>query len=158
MNQKTLVNIAYYPQKRMLDEFLEYLVLNIDKATTEKKRINLMGDYNLSYLCKNEKQNLDTILRPCGLNSIIVEDTTKITRHNKMPKDFLTTDKYLKTLLVAVFKSMISSDHSAQLSFLKTVFGTKKRALIKNISDKRNCNKSEIQKRIECSNWRKFCI
>ena len=43
-NQKALLNIAYCPQKRKLDEFLDYLVLNINKAATESKPLILMGD------------------------------------------------------------------------------------------------------------------
>ena len=126
MNQIALVNIAYCPQKRKLDEFLDYLALNFDKTTTENKPIILMGDYILNYFCKSEKGKVDTVLIPSDLNPINAKDPTRITSHNKTLIDFLKTDKYLKSLLVATFESLISSDHFSQLIIFKTVFGTTK--------------------------------
>ena len=152
MNQKALVNIAYCPQKRMLDEFVDYLALNIDKATTENKPIILMGDYDSKHFCKYDKQKSDAILRPYDLNPINVEDPTIITSHSKKLIDFLITDEYPKTLLVATFESLISSDHFAQLIIFKTVIGTTKRARIKHIFVKKNCSNTDFQKTIECSN------
>ena len=128
MNEKALVKIAYCPQKRMLDEFLDQLALNIDNAPTENNPIILRDDYNLNYFCKNEKQKLYTNLRPYDLNPINVDDPTRITSHNKTLIDFLITDKYLKTLLVATFESLISCYHFAQLINFRTVIGTKKSA------------------------------
>ena len=87
-----------------------------------------MGDYNLNYFCKNEKQKLDTVLRPYNLNPIKVEDPTRITSQYKKLVDFLITDKYLRTLLVATFESLISIDYFAQLIIFKTVIGTTERA------------------------------
>ena len=92
MNQKALVNIAYCPQKRMLDEFLDYLALKVDKATAKNKPIILTGDYILNYFCENEKRKLDTILRPSDLNPINVRDPKRISSHNKTLIDFLITD------------------------------------------------------------------
>ena len=152
MNQKALVKIAYCPQKRMLDEFVDYLALNIDKATTENKTIILMGDYDSKNFCKYDKQKSDAILRPYDLNPINVEDPTRITSHSKKLIDFLITDKYPKTLLVATFESLISCDHFAQLIVFKTVIGTTKRARNKHIFDKKNCSNTDFQKTIECSN------
>ena len=114
----------------MLDEFRDYLALKIDKATTKNNPNILMGDYNLKYFCNSEKQILDTILRP--YDPINVEDPTRITFDNKTLIYFLITDKYLKTLLVATFESLIRSDHFAQLIIFKTVI-VQKRARITQI-------------------------
>ena len=98
MNEKALVNIVYCPQRTMLDEFLNYLSLNIDNATTENKPTILMWDYILNFFCKGEKlKKLDTILRTYGLNPINAEDPTRVTSQKTLI-DFLITVKYLKTL------------------------------------------------------------
>ena len=129
MNQKALVNIAYCPQKRTVDEFLDYLALNNNKAITENKSIIQLGGYNLKYFCKNEKQKLETILGPYDLIPIDVENPTRFPTYNRKHVDFLITDKSLKTLLVAAFELLINSDHLAQLNILKTVIGTEKESV-----------------------------
>ena len=99
------------------------------------------------------KNKLDTILRPD--HPINVEDPTRITSHNKWLIDFLITDKYLKTLLVATFESLISSDQFAQLITSITVIGTKNSA-DQTYFTKGTIIKTEFQKTIGCSNWREF--
>ena len=91
------------------------LGLNIDKAIIENKPLNLMSDYNLNYFCKKEKQQLETVLRPSNLYPINFDNPSRFMSNDKTLINFLITDKYLETLLVAIFDSLISCDHLAQL-------------------------------------------
>ena len=47
---QALLNVAYCPNKKYTDSFLEQLALNIDTAVTENKKIIMVGDYNINYL------------------------------------------------------------------------------------------------------------
>ena len=61
-----LINIIYNPQKKHYKSFLEELSTSIDYAITEKKPLVLMGDYNINYFDKGERECLDysDIVRP----------------------------------------------------------------------------------------------
>ena len=63
-NGKTrqLINISYCPQKSLKVFFIEQLACSIDKAITENLPITLMGDFNLNYLSRRARDDLDTIL------------------------------------------------------------------------------------------------
>ena len=62
--KKQLINVSYNPKKALLNTFLKEISTSIDHAITENKPITLMGDYNLDYLNKKEKETLDTIMVP----------------------------------------------------------------------------------------------
>ena len=59
-----LVNIAYNQKskKSKTDIFLEELALQIDYGITKKQKILLLGDFNINYLHRNERNKMDTIL------------------------------------------------------------------------------------------------
>ena len=69
--QRQLINIFQ-------NFFLEDLSSSIDRAVTENKSITLMGDYNIDYLIEKERQYLETILRPYGLEVINRDEATHI--------------------------------------------------------------------------------
>ena len=88
--KKQLINISYNPSKNLLDSFLEELSTSIDYAITENKPMTLMGDFNIDYL--NNKENLDTITVPYGLNIVNTEIPTRVRGKSKSLLDYIVTD------------------------------------------------------------------
>ena len=67
INKKpALINLAYRPQKSLINLFLEQLALGLDRAATEKT-IFLLGDYKLNYFNCNDRNLLETLILPYGL-------------------------------------------------------------------------------------------
>ena len=62
-----LINSSYNPHKQYYRQFLEELSTSIDYAITENKPLLLMGDFNINFLNKNERECLETIMIPYGL-------------------------------------------------------------------------------------------
>ena len=62
-----LINISYNPCRKHANLFLEGLAHGIDKAVVEGKPIIMMGDYNLDYMVKSDRNCLETIFTPYDL-------------------------------------------------------------------------------------------
>ena len=90
--KKQLINMSHNHNKALLNSFLEELSTNIDYAVTENKPITLTGDYNLDYLCKKEKQSLDTIMIPYGLEITNKNIPTRKSGNCKSLLDYIITD------------------------------------------------------------------
>ena len=75
-----------------MDSFLEELSTSIDYAITENKPMTLMGDFNIDYLKIQEKQYLDTITVPYGLNIVNTEIPTRVRGKSKSFLDYIITD------------------------------------------------------------------
>ena len=91
-SKKQLIIISYNPSKNLLNSFLEELSTSIDYAITENKPMTLMGDYNVDYLNNKEKQYLDTITVPYGLNIVNTEIPTRVRGKSKSLLDYIFTD------------------------------------------------------------------
>ena len=75
---KQLINISCNPQKKHNNRILEELSTSIDYAITEKKPLVLMGDYNMNYFDKRERECLETILTPYGLTVMNKDHATRV--------------------------------------------------------------------------------
>ena len=89
--QRQLINICYNPNKNV-SIFLEDLSSSIDRAVTENKPITLTGDYNFDCLIEKERQYLDTILTPYGLEVIHRNEATHIQGELMSSIDYIITD------------------------------------------------------------------
>ena len=58
-NQKQLIKISYNPKKAHYHQFIEELSMSIDHAIVENKPTTMMGDYNINYLNKREREHLE---------------------------------------------------------------------------------------------------
>ena len=67
INKKpALINLAYCPEKQLINAFLEELALDLDRAATENKKKILIGDYNFNYYNCNERNLIETLILPYG--------------------------------------------------------------------------------------------
>ena len=67
-SETQLINVSYNPIKVLTGDFLEGLSTSIDYAVVENKPLTLIGDYNINYLNRKERNCLDTILTPYDLH------------------------------------------------------------------------------------------
>ena len=89
--KKQLIIISYNPNKSLIF-FLEELSTSIDSAIVENKPITLMGDYNIDYLNLKEKENLEAILLPYGLQIMNTEQPTRVKGNSQSLFDFIITN------------------------------------------------------------------
>ena len=91
-HKSILINISYNPNKQFCSQFLDELVLCIDKASTENKSVCLIGDYNINYLNNKEKQKLDTIILPYDLHLMNSRTGTRHQNGSCRLLDYIITD------------------------------------------------------------------
>ena len=71
---------------------LEELSTSIDHAITENKPITLLGDYNIDYLNSNERECLDSIMVPYGLEILNTAIPTRPRGNCQSLIDYIFTD------------------------------------------------------------------
>ena len=120
---QALLNVAYCPNKKYTDSFLEQLALNIDTAVTENKKILMVGDYNINYLNHTEKVKLDTILIPYGLK-VLNNDPTRTNSSQSTQIDFVISEPE-NFINVLTGDCPIKSDHFCNLGLLKAKYEKK---------------------------------
>ena len=156
--KKQLINVSYNPNKALLNSFLEELSTSIDYAVTENKPITLMGDYNLDYLNKKEKQSLDTIMIPYGLKITNENIPTRISGNCKSLLDYIITDlpEYKRTYIsdtpLRTIKGKMS-DHYATSIITDIKIHKPPKVTLKEIFDKTDYRVEELRKLISNSNW-----
>ena len=92
-NSKTqLINVSYNPIKTLICDFLEGLSTSIDCAVVENKPLTLMGEYNINYLNRKERNCLDTILTPYDLHVLNRTEPTRSKRASESLIDYIITD------------------------------------------------------------------
>ena len=91
---KNLINISYNPRETLFHLFLEQLSLSIDFAVTENKPITLLGDYNIDYLNKRERQDLETVILPYGFKINNTDEPTRVRGNSKSLIDSIITDHF----------------------------------------------------------------
>ena len=93
---------------------MENLATSIDSIVGSFDSIILMGDYNIDYLNKNERNCLDTIIVPYGLNVCSAKDETRINKSSKTHIDYIITDEQ-NFENSFVFETHFKTDHLASL-------------------------------------------
>ena len=151
--QNILINISYKPNKQFCSQFLDELVLCIDKASTESKSKCLKGDYNINYLNNKEKQKLDTIILPYDLHLLNSRTATRHQNGSCSLLDYIITDNGLRRKYYYVFDSPIKSDHLAQILFTDFTLTQKQKPLRKFIFDKRNYDPRNFRNSLTYINW-----
>ena len=76
---KLLVNVSYWPNKRLGDYFLDKLSTELLGAYSVTDNVILLGDYNLNYLNKTEKTKLDISASNSGLEIVNIRDEARCT-------------------------------------------------------------------------------
>lgn len=73
-----------------------------------------MGDYNIDYWNKNERNSLDTIIVPYGLNTCSAQDETRINKSSRTDIEYINTDEpnFANSF---VFETHFKTDHIASL-------------------------------------------
>ena len=122
-NDKMLINITYCPQKNLHNQFLDELALNLDNAISVCNSVYLMGDYNINYLDRFERNNLDSVIIPYGLNVCSSETPTRITQSSETHIDYIIGEDTSKNI---VFESNFKSDHLSSLLITQTKITKKK--------------------------------
>ena len=157
--KKQLIKISYNP----LDSFLEELSTSIDYAITENKPMTLMGAYNIDYLNNKEKQYLDTITVPYGLNIVNTEIPTRVRGKSKSLLDYIITD-----LPGSInFESYVSDtplrnlngehvDHFQTSVISNVTLHQPPKVIIKEIYDKSNYKAEKLREIIRYSDWTNF--
>ena len=149
--------MSYNPSKALLNTFLE-LSTSIDYAITENKPITLMGDYNLDYLNKREKESLDTIMVTYGMNITKNDKPTKISGNCKSLLDYIITDlpeskrTYICDTPLRTIQGKMS-DHFATSIITDIKMHKPPSVTIKKIFDKTEYRVEELRSLISNSNW-----
>ena len=160
---KQLINISYNPKKSLTNSFLEELSTSIDHAITENKPITLMGDYNIDYLNWKERQFLDSIIVPYGLNVINSQHATRIQGNSKSLIDYIISDlPNAKQFQPIVSDTPLRTsknndiDHQATSTITQIQMKTKSKVIKKEFFDKTKYSKDGFRNLINESNWAKF--
>ena len=66
LTEKLLINVSSCPNKRIGEYFLYQLSTELSRAYSVKDNVILLGDYNLNYLNKTEKNKLDIFASNSG--------------------------------------------------------------------------------------------
>ena len=82
-----------------------------------------MGDYNINYLDRYERNNLDSVIIPYGLNVCSSETPTRITQSSETHIDYIIAEDTSKNI---VFESNFKSDHLSSLLITQTKITKKK--------------------------------
>ena len=150
--------MSYNPNKALLNKFLEELSTSIDYAITENKPITLMGDYNLDYLNKNEKESLDTIMVPYGMNITNNKIPTRISGNCKSLLDYIITDlpelkrTYISDTPLRTIQGKMS-DHFETSIITDIKMHKAPSVTIKEVFDKTEYRVEELRSLISNSNW-----
>ena len=112
---------------------------SIDKAITENKTIIMMGDYNIDYFKKSDKNSLETIFQQYDLRPLITQQPTRCAKRNSLI-DYILTDSSIKAIHSSVVDSAIKSDHFGQFAVLKECVSSKTKVIKKTIYNKKNYN------------------
>ena len=129
------------------------MVLCIDKVSTKKKSICLIGDYNLNYLNKKEKEKLNTIILPYDLHLMISRTATRHKNGSCSLLEYIITENGLRGKYYYVFDSPIESDHLAQVLFTDFTLTQKQKPLRKWTFDKRNYDALNFRNSLNYINW-----
>ena len=160
---RQLINISYNPQKKHYNSFLEELSTSIDYAITEKKPLVLMGDYNIDYFDKRERECLETILTLYGLNVMNKDHATRVQNQSRTLIDYIITD-HLKSenfetfVSDSVFRTSKnkSIDHRATSVVSNLQIEKRCNVTIKEVFDKSNYKRDEFCQEIQRSDWCRF--
>ena len=90
--KKQLINISYNSHKKLKDLFSEEFSIRIDIAAPENKPLKLISDYNLNYFNKSERDCLETILVPYGLQVLNSKHPTRVQGTSKGLVDYILND------------------------------------------------------------------
>ena len=160
---RQLINISYNQQKKHYNSFLEELSTSIDNTITEKKPLVLMGDYNINYFDKKERECLETILTPYGLNVMNKDHATRVQNQSRTLIDFIITD-HLKSEIFETFVSDSvfrtsknkSIDHRATSVLGSLKIEKRCNVTIKEVFDKSNYKRDDFCQKIQRSDWCRF--
>ena len=160
---KQLINISYNPKKSLMNPFLEQLSTSIDYAVTENKALTLMGDYNIDYLNWKEKQCLDSITIPYGLNVVNNSHPTWVQGNANSLIDYIITDlpqaeNYEPIVSDAPLRTVKKKDidHLATSIITSIDMNTRSKVTTKEVFDKTNYSKEVFREAISNSDWTNF--
>ena len=160
---RQLINISYNPQKKLYNSFLEELSTSIDYAITEKKPLVLMGNYNIDYFDKRERECLETILTPYGLNVMNKDHDTRVQNQSRTLIDYIITD-HLKSenfetfVSDSVFRTSENKSIDYRATSVVSNLQIEKRCNVttKEVFDKSNYKRDEFCQEIQRSDWCRF--
>ena len=122
-----------------------------------------MGDYNINFLNKNERECLETILIPYGLYVMNKKFPTRVVGSSKTLIDYIITDH----LKAETFETHVSDtpfrtsknkpiDHRVTSIISDFQINTNKKVIVKEIFDKKNYRKDLFCRDLESSDWSRF--
>ena len=149
--KRQLINVSYSPNKNLMNTFLENLATSIDSIVGSFDSIILMGDYNIDYLNKNERNCLDTIIVPYGLNVCSAKDETRIHKSSKTHIDYIITDEQ-NFENSFVFETHFKTDHLASL-FISNSKNLKQKPQKIITFNKRNYNSKNFRETLINQPW-----
>ena len=139
---------------------MEDLSSSIDRAVTENKPITLTGDYNFDCLIEKERQYLDTILTPYGLEVIHRNEATHIQGELMSSIDYIITDHekssdFNSNVADTPLRTSKNKGIGHFATTLVTNFEMKKAKSVtqKKVYDKSTYDKEKFQHLIQTSDW-----
>ena len=119
----TLIHICYNPSKSTTSDFLDELALSIDSAIVKTSNIVLMGDYNINYFNKNEKESLNSICIPYDLTICNTSEATRQNCQSKTLIDYIISDVVYNKHFI--FEAPFKTDHYASVMITKSAVSNK---------------------------------
>ena len=148
-----LINVSYCPNKSLTTRFLDELALGIDKAISEKKRIILLGDYNINFFDQNERNLLETLIIPYGLSSCNTTTPTRIFKKCRSLIDYVISEEFLCCYIA---ETILKTDHYATMAISPKLIENKKSPQIKFIFNKKNYCAKKFNDHLLTMDWRFF--
>ena len=138
-------------------QFQDELAINIDNVVSRNETIVLVGGLKYHYFEDVEKQRLETILTPYGLEVQNKEIPTRISRNTftRSLIDYMIADNFTVNSTI-VIDNAVFSDHFAVLGFSKYKKISKQLSTIKTFFDKKDYEAEQFRLTLYSSNWDKL--
>ena len=91
--QSYIVGLAYNPKKSYKEFFIEDVLKSVDYVFAEGKPLFLMGDFNINYRLKSEKELVSNALIPYSLTVTNKLTPTRYDNENGTVIDYIIADK-----------------------------------------------------------------
>ena len=112
--RKMLINLAYSPSKQHQKRFLDQLSYNLDYVFVQCNTVHVPGDISLNCLNESEKNKLESIITPYGLQFIDIHEHTGLAQNSESHIDYFLT-KNLEKSRQFTFDQPFKSDQLAYL-------------------------------------------
>ena len=85
------IKLTYNHSKQDQEKFIDELSYNLDYALGQSNTVHVQGHFNLNCLKENEKNKLETVMTPYGLQIVDVPEPTRLAQISESHIDYIFT-------------------------------------------------------------------